>query len=222
MIDIADFTQPGSDVLKNKLNITNGLKLANAEGDFAAARLAELHVRPIVGAFTTEHLQSIHAHVFQDVYEWAGQLRQINLADRLTRSGAPPWEVEKALDRVFDKLSAENHLKGYELDEWADRSSYYLGELATIQPFLVGNELVIREFATELGRENDIRLQWDGITKEQIADELNASFQASRQANMRRLLILAVDPEPLTKHKSHEFIRNRDRGRGRDMDLAKF
>jgi cell filamentation protein len=222
MIDISDFKIPGTDVWENKLDITDARQLASAEADFLAIRLAELHMKPIAGAFTTEHLQRIHNHVFQDVYEWAGKLREVDIPERLTRPGAPPWEIEKALDCVFDKLSSENHLKGYDLDEWTDRSAYYLGELAQIQPFLAGNELVLREFTTELGRENDIWLQWDGITKEQITDELSATFRASRAANMRRLIMLAVDPGPLKHHRSHELIRNPERNRGRDLDFTKY
>lgn len=222
MIDISDFKVPGTDVWKNKLDITDARQLASAEADFSAIRLAELNVRPLVGAFTTEHLQRIHNHVFQDVYEWAGKLREVDIPEWLTRSGAPPWEIEKALDRVFDKLSSENHLKGYDLDEWTDRSAYYLGELAQIQPFLAGNELALREFTSELGRENDIWLQWDGITKEQIFDELSSAFQASRAANMRRLIMLALDPEPLKHHHTHDFIRNPERNRSRELDFTKY
>jgi len=221
MIDISDFKIPGTDVWKNKLDITDARPLAGAEADFSAIRLAELHVKPIAGAFTTEHLQRIHSHIFQDVYEWAGKLREVDIPERLTRPGAPVWEIEKALDRVFDKLSSENHLKGYDLDEWTDRSAYYLGELAKIQPFLAGNELVLREFTTELGRENDIGLQWDRITKEQITDELSVAFRASRATNMRRLIMLAVDPEPLRHHHSHDFIRSPGRSRSRELDFTK-
>jgi len=220
MIDISDFKVPGTDVWKNKLDIRDARQLASAEADFSAIRLAELNVRPSIGAFTTEHLQRIHSHVFQDVYEWAGKLREVNMPERLTRPGAPVWEIEKALDRVFDKLSSENHLKGYDLDEWTDRSAYYLGELAKIQPFLAGNELVLREFTTELGRENDIWLQWDGITKEQLTDELSSVFQASRAANMRRLIMLAVDPEPLKHPHSRGFISKPEHHRSRELDFT--
>src|SRR5262249_39371709 len=121
MIDIDDLKIPGTDVLTNKLGITDGQKLAAAEADSSAMQLHELHLKPLVGAFTTEHLQRIHNHILQDIYECAGKLREVDFPDRLTRPGAPPWEIEKALNRVFDRLSSENHLKGYDLDEWTER-----------------------------------------------------------------------------------------------------
>jgi len=222
MIDMDDLKVPGTDVFKNKVGITDAQTLAAAEADFSAIRLTELHLKPLVGAFTTEHLQRIHNHIFQDIYEWAGKLREVDLPDRLTRPGAPPWEIEKALNRVFDRLSSENHLKGYDLDEWTERSGYYLAELAQIQPFLAGNELVLQEFTRELAQENDIWLQWDGITKEQITDELHSAMQGSRTANLRRLIMLAVDSEPIKHHHTRDVLRNTERGRGREFDFTKY
>jgi cell filamentation protein len=216
MIDIDDFKVLGTDVFKNKLGISDAQTLASAEADFTAIRLTQLHLKPLVGAFTTEHLQRVHNHIYQDIFEWAGKLREVDLPDRLTRPGAPPREIENVLNRAFDRLSSENHLKGYDLDEWTERSGYYLSELAQIQPFLVGNELVLQEFTRELAQENDIWLQWDGITKEQITDELHAAMQAFRTANLRRLIMLAVDSEP------RDVLRNTDRARGRGLDFTKY
>lgn len=222
MIDIEDLMVPGTDVLKNKLGIADARKLATAEADFSAIRLTQLHLKPLVGAFTTEHLLRIHNHVFQDVYGWAGKLREVNLPDRLTCPAAPPWQIERALNRVFDRLSSENHLKGYDLDEWTERSSYYLAELAQIQPFLAGKELVLQEFTRELAEENDIWLQWDRVTKEQITHELPSAIQGSRTANLRRLIMLAVDSEPIKDHHIQDVMRNTNRRRGRELDFTKY
>jgi cell filamentation protein len=220
-MDFDDLTIPGTDVLKNKLGIADARKLAVAEADFSAIRLTQLHLKPLVGAFTTEHLQHIHSHVFQDLYDWAGKLREVHLPD-LTRPGAPPSEIEHALNRVFDRLSSENHLKGYGLDDWTERSGYYVAELAQIQPFLAGNELVFQEFIRELAQENGIWLQWDGIMKEQITDELHSALQGSRTANLRRLIMLAVDSEPIQDHHTRDLLWNTHRGRGRQLDLTKY
>lgn len=219
MIDIADFQISGSHVLKNKLGITNAEALGNAEADFAAVRLSELHQKPIVGAFTTEHLQQIHGYLFQDVYEWAGKLREVKLPKEIVQPGAPPSEIERALDRLFDQLSTENHLKGYGVDQWAERSSYYIAEIADVQPFLVGNTFTLQEFTLELALENGIRLQWD----EEITDELSAAIQASRSASLRRIIMLAVDAGPTamrTNPRSNDRSRITDRERTRELGIG--
>ena len=216
MIDIADFQISGSNVLKNKLSITDARVLGNAEADCASIRLSELHQKPTVGAFTTEHLQQIHGYLFQDVYEWAGKLREVELPKGIAQPGTPPREIEKALDRLFDRLSSENYLKGYDLDQWAERSSYYLGEITDVQPFLSGNALALQEFTRELALENGMRLQWD----EGVGDELSAAFQASRSANLRRLILLAVDGDPAANRvnqRSNDRIRMTDRDQTREL-----
>ena len=222
MIDIDDLKVPGTDVFKNKLGTADAGILASAEADFSAFRLTQLHLKPPAGAFTAEHLQRIHNHIFQDVYDWAGKLREVNSSERSTRPGVPPSEIEGALNRVFDRLSSENHLKGYGLDEWTERSARYFVELAEIRPFLAGNELVLLELTRELAQENNIWLQWDGVTENQVTDEVISALQGSRAANLRRLIMLAVDPEPVKHHHTRDLFRNTDRIRGRELDFTKY
>lgn len=219
MIDIADFQISGSNVLKNKLSITDGRALGNAEADLASIRLAELHRNPIAGAFTTEHLQQIHSYLFQDVYEWAGKLRQVELPKGIAQPGMAPTEIEKALDRLFDRLSSENHLKGSDVDQWAERCSYYVGGVSDVQPFLSGNALALQEFTRELALENGMRLRWD----EEISDELSAAFQATRSANLRRLILLAIDGDQGAKRvnrRSNDRSRITDRDRTRELGIG--
>ena len=109
--------------------------------------MVELQTKPIPGAFTIEHLQRIHQQIFQDLYDFAGKLRDVDLPERLLRGDVPSREIERTLNKLFDRLSSENKLKVYEVEEWTERSAFYLGELSKTQPFLVGNGPVLREFA---------------------------------------------------------------------------
>ena len=107
MIDATDFTIPGSGVLRNKLGITDSTALLKATTDSTVLRLAELHASPIRGGFDSAHLQAIHHHLYQDLYDWAGELRPIDAGN------SPASQVEKSLNNVFDRLGRENHLKGF-------------------------------------------------------------------------------------------------------------
>ena len=66
------YCYPNSDVLKNKLNITDSNELFEAEKELTAIRLRELQGNPIKGNFDFNHLKAIHKYIFQDVYDWAG------------------------------------------------------------------------------------------------------------------------------------------------------
>jgi cell filamentation protein len=191
MIDSSDFTIPGTGVLKNKLGITDPADLSRAAADSASLRLAELQASPIRGGFDSTHLQAIHHHLYQDVYDWAGELRPIDAGD------VPASHIDKSLNSVFDRLSRENQLKSLSAEEWVRSASAYIHELGTIQPFLAGNEITIHEFAIELARKNNLSLQWDAAA-ELAVENVDVQVQLLEQsANLRRVVMLAMDTNPI-------------------------
>jgi fido (protein-threonine AMPylation protein) len=199
MIDATDFTIPGTGVLRNKLGITDSAALLKATTDSTVLRLAELHASPIRGGFDSAHLQAIHHHLYQDLYDWAGELRSID-ARNVAAS-----QVEKSLDTVLDRLSRENHLKGLSAEEWAGSASAYLYDLGTIQPFLAGNEVALQEFAVELARKNNLSLQWD-TTPRIASDSMALLSQAEQSANLRRLIMLAMDTDPVAQYSNRSHV----------------
>jgi len=202
MIDATDFTIPGTGVLRNKLGITDPAALSRTATDSTALRLASLQESPVRGGFDSAHLQAIHHHIFQDIYDWAGELRTIDNGD------VPASQVEKSIDSVLDRLSRENHLKGLSAEEWADSASAYLYDLGAIQPFLAGNEIVLQEFVSELARKNNLSLQWD-TTPDIATDSIALLSQAEQSVNLRRLIMLAMDTDPIAQHSSHGRVLER-------------
>ena len=188
MIDLAF---PGTGVFRNKLGITDPTALLNATVDSTALRIAELQTSPIRGGFDSTHLQAIHRHIYQDIYDWAGELRLID-AGNVSAS-----HVERSLNSMFDRLSRENYLKGYTAEEWARSASAYVYDLETIQPFLAGNEITIQEFAVELACKNNLSLHWNAAT-ELAAENAEVQVQHLEQsANLRRMVMLAMDTNPI-------------------------
>ena len=199
MIDATDFTIPGTGVFRNKLGITDPAVLSRAATESTTLRLAELQATPVRGGFDATHLQAIHHHIFQDLYDWAGELRPIDAGN------VPASQVEKSLNSVLDRLSRENQLKGLSAEEWAHSASAYLYDLGAIQPFLAGNEIALHEFAVELARKNNLSLQWDA-TPDLAADSMAILSQAEQSANLRRLIMLAMDTDPIAQHSGREHV----------------
>src|SRR3984957_17693025 len=126
MIEHTDITILGTTRLKNKLGITDPQQLATAEADLTAFRLAELRTAPIRGGFDSVHLQEIHRHVYQDLYDWAGELRRVDAGNKHTP------EVATSLDAILDRLRSENHLQGLGPEDWSHRASASIYDLGTI------------------------------------------------------------------------------------------
>ena len=95
MIDSTDFTVPGTGILRNKLGITDPATLLKATADSTALRFAELHATPLRGGFDSTHLQALHRHLYQDIYEWAGELRRTDVGN------LPACEIDASLNVVF-------------------------------------------------------------------------------------------------------------------------
>ena len=199
MIDATDFTIPGTGALRNKLAITDPADLSRAATDATVIRLAALQATPLRGGFDSTHLQAIHHHIYQDLYDWAGELRSIDAGN------VPASQVEKSLNSVLDRLSRENHLKGLSAEEWAGSASAYLYDLGTIQPFLAGNEVALQEFAVELARKNNLGLHWDA-TPGIASGSMVPLSQAEQSANLRRLIMLAMDTDPIAQHSSRSHV----------------
>jgi fido (protein-threonine AMPylation protein) len=76
-VDHDSYCYSGSDVLINLLNIKDPHELAEAETEFTAERYRTYESRQLSPQdFSFEHLQHLHHHLFQDLYEWAGKVRE--------------------------------------------------------------------------------------------------------------------------------------------------
>jgi fido (protein-threonine AMPylation protein) len=62
-------------ILKNLLGCRTEDELSLKERELSYLRQTELWLHPIEPTFDLAHLQSIHRHLFQDVYSWAGRLQ---------------------------------------------------------------------------------------------------------------------------------------------------
>jgi cell filamentation protein len=80
-------------LLRNKVGATTVVQLWAAENDLVEYRLAELRERPwlVSRTYDLAHLKALHRQLFQDVYEWAGELRTVGLAKGEDTSFMPPF-----------------------------------------------------------------------------------------------------------------------------------
>ena len=76
----SSYCYKNTDVLINKLNITNDKILYEAERELVSLRLLELNEFPIKGSFNFKHLKRIHKYLFKDIYSWAGKIRICNIS----------------------------------------------------------------------------------------------------------------------------------------------
>lgn len=89
-------------MLENKLGITSEVELAREEERLTKRRALELYDSGLLETFevgTFRGLAQIHRYLFQDVYDFAGEVRTVNIAKGNFRF-APVLYLDSALDAI--------------------------------------------------------------------------------------------------------------------------
>lgn len=168
------YCYPSSNVLINKLNIKNAKDLQYYEAKITAAKSLGLRLQGITGKFDKEHFLSIHRYLFEDIYPFAGILREENIAKDDFRFAM--WEyIQPELERLLKQLQKENYLQNLSKTELAKRLAYYLSELNVLHPFREGNGRANREFIRQLALKNGYILNLKKVSPKQI---LEASIES--------------------------------------------
>ncbi len=72
----------GTTCLINKFNIKDENKLKNLEAAITFAKASKLEKTPIEGNYDLEHYLAIHRFLFEDIYDWAGKLRTVEISKK--------------------------------------------------------------------------------------------------------------------------------------------
>jgi cell filamentation protein len=191
--DHDQYVDPVSGVLRNRLGITDAATLEQTEAALVAARSYELSRKPLPGKFDLAHLQAIHHYLFGDLYDWAGQLRTVDIGKdgQLFSHHA---HIGSAAASVFKRLAEENYLAGLGRERFSDRAAYYLGELNALHPFREGNGRTQREFVSHLANAAGYYVAWENVDQPDMLQASIASFKgdASRLAALIRSSLYAL------------------------------
>ena len=129
------YTYPGTTVLKNRFGITDAVRLDEVERMLVSQRISE---GVPSGSFDLAHLQAIHRHLFQDVYEWAGELRTVEIS-----KGGHQFQfrrfIQTGMADVHGRLVRSAFLAGLSAVEFASQAAVIIGDVNYVHPFREGN-----------------------------------------------------------------------------------
>ena len=144
--------------LENKLGLTSSADLAREEERISKKKAVELFETGLLdtlpaGKFVT--LQAIHKYLFEDIYDFAGELRTVNMAKGNFRF-APLMYLQPALENI-DKMPQSN------FDEIVEK---YV-EMNIAHPFREGNGRSTRIWLDHILK-NEIGkvVDWSKVDKE--------------------------------------------------------
>lgn len=142
---------PDSTVLINKFDIRDEEKLNEVESVLASARFAEWVNAPKADSFDFEHYKAIHYFLFSDLYDWAGQIRTVNISKKGTNF-TPAENIEEQATLIFKRLRNCKYFKGLNHSEFVDEIVDFYCVTNALHPFREGNGRTQRVFLTQLIR----------------------------------------------------------------------
>ncbi|WP_320056511.1 protein adenylyltransferase Fic [Desulfuromonas thiophila] len=154
-------------ILENKLNITNQVELAKAEEKISKQKARQLFDsgdidRVEVGTFAG--LSFIHTYLFEDIYDFAGKIREVNIAKGNFRF-VPLMYLRQALEHI-DAMAQGS------FDEIIEK---YV-EMNIAHPFREGNGRATRIWL-DLLLKKEIRkvIDWNLVDKEEYLSAMQRS-----------------------------------------------
>ncbi|WP_375640346.1 type II toxin-antitoxin system protein adenylyltransferase VbhT [Bartonella sp. MM55XZML] len=168
------YTDPETGVMYNRLGIKDKATLQRVESTITYVKSFEFVHTPIGGKFDLDYMKEIHRRLFGDIYEWAGEIRSIDI----TKGGclfAYHHQIESYAPKITQQLAKEQYLRGLDADKFSQRAGYYMGEINALHPFREGNGRTQREFMVQLAREAGYHINWKGIERQEMT---RASIEA--------------------------------------------
>lgn len=165
----------GTFVLKNRAGRRTEAELEAFELEMYDERAGE----PLPGGdFSPAHYCAVHHHLFQDVYDWAGQYRTV----RTAKGGNPfcyPEHIDTEMARLFRRLSGDAFRSGTDFTVFAIAAAELLGELNAIHPFREGNGRTQLSFLHLVARRAGHKLDFNRIKPATFMRAMIASFHGN-------------------------------------------
>ncbi|MDA8500514.1 putative adenosine monophosphate-protein transferase Fic [Citrobacter sp. Igbk 17] len=174
------YLYPGLNVMRNRLGVHQAQRLAQAAYELTALRAATIELGPLVRGLP--YLCAIHRQLYQDIFDWAGKLREVDIYQGDTPFCHFAW-IEKEGNVLMQDLEDESWLVGLPPEKFVDRLAHYYCEINVLHPFRIGSGLAQRIFFEQLAIHAGYILNWEGIQVE----EWNQANQSGAMGDLSAL-----------------------------------
>lgn len=191
--------------LKNKLGISDYDKLNLAERDITFSKFLNIQ-ETFRTKFDVSYIKSIHKHIFEDIFDWAGEFRNVPVYKQevvipgLSLNYTDPKNIEKELSDCLEKINNTNWAT-LSLDQKSATFTKYLTEFWLIHPFRDGNTRTTLTFASQFSKEHDFPLDLS-ILLDNLTRKLDSNGKII-QFSIRDKFVLSAIPEEYYPEPEH-------------------
>ena len=186
------YVYPGTTVLRNKYDWMDQDELHIIESISTGGNLLYLQKHPVDGSFDFDHLKKIHHFIFQDIYEWAGDIRTVDIGKNnlFCRVQFINDYAETVFDGLFDSCYAARKDRKAYISTLVSRYA----DLNALHPFREGNGRAQREFIRELCLRCGYVLDFTTTKHQEMLEASIASFNTKDYSRFHSIFERAVIP----------------------------
>lgn len=150
------YVYPGTQILRNRLAIREPEQLERVERRLVTQRAREGVPE---GDFDLGHLRAIHRHLFQDIYDWAGEIRTVEIAKGGHQFQARKF-IETGMADIHRRVAASGYLRNLSRQAFVEQAGRIIGDVNYVHPFREGNGrtqlLYLKQLASRAGHRLDL------------------------------------------------------------------
>ena len=193
---ITDNCYKGTTCLINKLDIRDEKQLDIVESQITVAKISILQHNPIEGNFDFEHYKAIHKFIFEDLYDWAGIPRTVDISKKGTFFVAAK-NIDEIATACFERLKNQNYFKNLELDDFVEKITDFYCVTNNLHPFREGNGRTQRVFLSQLALNAGYEMDFANMDTDEL---MVATIQAANGVdtylkNVLREIIKPIEPD---------------------------
>ena len=162
-----DGCYPGTTVLVNKFGLHTQKELNAVESVLVTAKTIQWSENPRCAAFDFEHYKAIHRHLFGELYDWAGQVRMVNLSKKGTQF-CPVEEIPRVSAAIFKRLAQNNLLCGLARNDFIAALVDLYQRTNELHPFREGNGRTQRVFLSQLAENAGYDLDFTAVDPDEL------------------------------------------------------
>lgn len=165
----------GTTCLINKFDIKDENILKDLETTVTFGKITEYSLNPLFNTFDVNHYKAIHKYLFEDIYDWAGEYRTVDMSKKGT-SFAKAESIDELMTKCFARLQNNNCFQDLDFDDFVDNIVDFYCVTNMIHPFREGNGRTQRLFLTQLINLNNYSVDFSEIDTDEL---MIATIQAA-------------------------------------------
>jgi len=186
------YTDSKTHVLLNKLGIEDENLLTVTESIWCGRRLEELAIKPIK-IKSADTLLNIHGYIFQDMYEWAGKVRTVQISKEGTQF-LPTEKFSEGFSYINELIEEYRALED-DIPNIAIKLAEILDAINHLHPFREGNGRTQREFIRVLALEKRYRLDLSSAEDEAVFEKYMSGTIVGNKKLLSELIEIIIVKE---------------------------